>query len=134
MRKIPAGILAPAALLAAAVRVLRRVLRYGGWLFPAVLCLLAVVPPLAATPIRKWIQRAGLEEDRSGPLFRPTLTPRGNGTDGFRRKHMTTRAIQKLVKKYAARIGAESEGACRSSACYDVCALRSSASSSFCRK
>lgn len=64
-----------------------------------------VVPPLAATPINKWIESTDIAQDRGGPLFRPTLTPRGNGSDGFKRKHMTTRAIQKLVKKYAARIG-----------------------------
>ena len=64
-----------------------------------------VVPPLAATPINAWLEVSQIAADRTGPLFRPVLTSRGSGFDGFKRKHLTTRAIQKLVKKYAAQVG-----------------------------
>jgi len=64
-----------------------------------------VIPPLAATPLNAWLDVAGIRDDRNGPLFRPSLTPRGAGRDGFNRKHMAVTAVQRLVKKYAARVG-----------------------------
>ncbi len=51
-----------------------------------------------------WLDVAGLREDRQGPLFRPAHTPRGEGRDGFLRSHFTTRAIQRLVRRYARRL------------------------------
>lgn len=64
-----------------------------------------VIPPIAATAVNNWIATAETETDRRGPLFRPGNSPRGNGHDGFKRKSMTVRAIQKLVKKYCLAAG-----------------------------
>ena len=52
-----------------------------------------------------WLAIAEIKEDRQGPLFRPASTARGRGFDGFARRHMTTRSVANLVKKYAKRIG-----------------------------
>ncbi len=56
----------------------------------------------AVERLSSWIEISSLADDRSGPLFRPALTARGQGHDGFRRSHVTTRAIASLVKKYVA--------------------------------
>jgi integrase/recombinase XerD len=64
-----------------------------------------VLPPLAATPVHAWIKAIGIEADRGGPLFRPALSPRGKGRDGFVRKPMTVRAIQQLIKRYCQQVG-----------------------------
>jgi len=64
-----------------------------------------VLPPLAATPVHTWIEQAGIIQDRGGPLFRPTQSPRGRGRDGFIRKPMTVRAIQQLIKRYCLEVG-----------------------------
>ena len=64
-----------------------------------------VVPPIAARAVNEWIETAGIAQDRSGPLFRPTMSARGKGQDGFRRKRMTVRAIQKLIKRYCLEVG-----------------------------
>ena len=52
-----------------------------------------------------WLAIAELSDDRPGPLFRPSATARGNGLDGFARRHLTTSAVANLVKKYAKRVG-----------------------------
>ena len=59
----------------------------------------------AVERLSAWIGVAGVDDDRQGPLFRPTTTPRGGGHDGFIRTHLTTRAVENLVKKYARLIG-----------------------------
>ncbi|MEO1527074.1 MAG: tyrosine-type recombinase/integrase [Planctomycetota bacterium] len=64
-----------------------------------------VIPPVAAKAVREWLSVANIGEDRDGPLFRPTLSPRGRGLDGFKRKSLTIRAVQKLVKKYCLEVG-----------------------------
>lgn len=64
-----------------------------------------VLPPLAASPVLEWIEAVGIENDRGGPLFRPVLSPRGQGRDGFKRKPMTIRAIQLLIKQYCEAVG-----------------------------
>ncbi len=64
-----------------------------------------VIPPLAATPLNAWMDLADIRQDRSGPLFRPSLSARGMGYDGFKRKRVSHLLIQKAVKKYAARVG-----------------------------
>lgn len=64
-----------------------------------------VVPPIAATAVNAWIERAGITQDKSGPLFRPTTTARGNGHDGFKRARLNIRPIQRLLKKYCAQVG-----------------------------
>lgn len=52
-----------------------------------------------------WIEVAGIRDDRDGALFRPVATPRGRGYDGFNAYQLTTRAVEKLVKKYARQLG-----------------------------
>ena len=46
-----------------------------------------------------------LLRDRDGALFRPVATARGRGYDGFKAYHPTTRAVEKLVRKYARQLG-----------------------------
>jgi integrase/recombinase XerD len=55
--------------------------------------------------IETWLDWAGLRGDPTGPLFRPTLTARGRGRDGFTRAHLSRRAIQSLVKFYVRTLG-----------------------------
>lgn len=52
-----------------------------------------------------WLTIAGITDDRKGPLFRPGATARGKGFDGFAHRHLTTRAVANLVKKYVKRVG-----------------------------
>ncbi|QDV61964.1 tyrosine-type recombinase/integrase [Crateriforma conspicua] len=68
-----------------------------------------VMPPIAASAVNEWIEHAKIEKDRSGPLFRPSLSPRGQGRDGFKRGRMTIRSIQRLVKKYCLAVGIDEE-------------------------
>ncbi len=63
------------------------------------------IPPIAATAVNNWIATADIVDDRSGPLFRPSMSARGSGSDGFKPKRMTVRAIQKLVRKYCSLVG-----------------------------
>ena len=62
----------------------------------------------AVERLNDWLTTASITNDRQGPLFRPTSTPRGKGIDGFARRPMTTRAVANLVKKYAGQIGLDS--------------------------
>lgn len=64
-----------------------------------------VIPPIPARAVNAWIEAAEISQDRRGPLFRPGKSPRGKGTDGFNRAHMTVRALQYLVKKYCGQVG-----------------------------
>ena len=64
-----------------------------------------VIPPVAARAINEWIALADIANDKSGPLFRPTMSPRGRGRDGFKRQRLTIRPIQRLVKKYCQAAG-----------------------------
>lgn len=59
----------------------------------------------AVERLNLWLEVARIEDDRQGALFRPVATPRGNGYDGFTRRHLTTRAVENLVRKYASQIG-----------------------------
>jgi integrase/recombinase XerD len=54
----------------------------------------------AVERIRAWISAADLGNDGSGPLFRPVLTARGQGRDGFRRAALTIRGVEYLVERY----------------------------------
>jgi integrase len=57
----------------------------------------------AARAVRTYIERAGIEEDREGPLFRPV------GPDGlsFVRRHLDRKTPWRLVKKYCKEAGIE---------------------------
>lgn len=64
-----------------------------------------VLPPIAATPVNAWIALAEIEQDRRGPLFRPGLSARGAGRDGFKRARLSIRSIQELIKKFCRDVG-----------------------------
>jgi site-specific recombinase XerD len=55
----------------------------------------------AARPVLAYVSRAGIGEDREGPLFRP-LTPDGSG---FERRHLDRKTPWRLVKKYCRAAG-----------------------------
>src|SRR4051812_36182961 len=58
------------------------------------------LPPEVLERVAAWLDAAGIREDREGPLFRPVKTPRGLGKDGFKRRPLTTRAVEYLVERY----------------------------------
>jgi integrase/recombinase XerD len=59
----------------------------------------------AVERLNRWIEVAGIAQDRNGALFRPVASPRGQGYDGFAARLLTARTVEKLVKKYVRRIG-----------------------------
>ena len=59
----------------------------------------------AVEQLTEWLKIAAIHEDRSGPLFRPCQSARGDGHDGFARRFLTVRAIEYLVTRYAQQIG-----------------------------
>ena len=59
----------------------------------------------AVERLNQWIDVAGIRNDRDGALFRAVATARGHGYDGFKAYHLTTRAVEKLVKKYTQKLG-----------------------------
>jgi integrase/recombinase XerD len=58
----------------------------------------------AVERLNRWVTVSSIGDDRQGALFRPVVTARGSGYDGFHRSHLTTRAVANLVKKYAGRL------------------------------
>ena len=60
--------------------------------------------PEAAERVEEWLDVTGIRDDLSGPLFRPALSARGHGRDGFAPRPLTRRAVQKLVETYVARL------------------------------
>src|SRR4051812_9465972 len=59
----------------------------------------------AARPVLAYVARAGIGEDREGPLFRP-MTPDGSG---FVRRHLDRKTPWRLVKKYCHAAGIDPE-------------------------
>lgn len=59
----------------------------------------------AVERLNTWITAAALAGDRGGPLFRPPLTSRGQGRDGFADRPLSVRAVEYLVERYARQIG-----------------------------
>jgi site-specific recombinase XerD len=55
----------------------------------------------AARPLRAYIERAGIGDDREGPLFRP-MKPDGTGLE---RRHLDRKTPWRLVKKYCRAAG-----------------------------
>ena len=55
----------------------------------------------AARPVLAYVARAGIPEDREGPLFRP-MTLDGSG---FERRHLDRKTPWRLVKKYCEAAG-----------------------------
>jgi integrase/recombinase XerD len=58
----------------------------------------------AAERIEAWLDVAGIRDDTGGALLRPANSARGNGIDGFARRPLTRRAVQKLVEGYVHRL------------------------------
>jgi len=61
--------------------------------------------PEAAERLEAWLDVAGIRDDFSGPLFRPTRASWGRDRQGFSAAPMTRRAVQKLVERYVRRLG-----------------------------
>lgn len=59
----------------------------------------------AVERLSAWLLVAGIDEDRTGPLFQPARTPRGRGYDGFTRRHLSVRSVEYMVERYARAIG-----------------------------
>ena len=59
----------------------------------------------AVERLNAWISSAAIAADRGGPLFRPPLTSRGRGRDGFSERPLSVRAVEYLVERYAHRCG-----------------------------
>jgi integrase/recombinase XerD len=59
----------------------------------------------AARPLLAYVARAGIGEDKEGPLFRP-MTPDGSG---FVRRHLDRKTPWRLVKKYCEAAGIDPE-------------------------
>jgi len=55
----------------------------------------------AARPVLSYVSRAGIGEDKEGPLFRP-MKPDGSG---FERRHLDRKTPWRLVKKYCQAAG-----------------------------
>ena len=55
----------------------------------------------AARPLLAYVERAGIKEDKEGPLFRP-LT---RDSSGFERRHLDRKTPWRLVKKYCRAAG-----------------------------
>lgn len=63
------------------------------------------VTPLHLEAVEKlamWLALPGIGDDPAAPLFRPQRSARMFGRDGFRRKAMTTRAVERLIDRYVA--------------------------------
>jgi integrase/recombinase XerD len=61
--------------------------------------------PEAVERLEEWIDTAAVRDEAESPLFRAALTARAYGQDGFRGTPLTRRAVQYLVKRYAAAVG-----------------------------
>jgi integrase/recombinase XerD len=57
----------------------------------------------AVERLNSWISVLGISVDRDAPLFRPPLTSRGRGRDGFAVRPLSVRAVEYLVARYARR-------------------------------
>lgn len=58
----------------------------------------------AAERIEAWLDAAGIRRGVHGALFRPAMSGRGNGVDGFLERSLSRRAVQKLVASYVSRL------------------------------
>jgi integrase/recombinase XerD len=65
----------------------------------------APLHPEAVERLNAWLSVGHVEDDRTGPLFRPALTPRGNGEDGFAARPFSVRAVEYLVDRYVKHAG-----------------------------
>ncbi|MEZ6140793.1 MAG: tyrosine-type recombinase/integrase [Zavarzinella sp.] len=61
--------------------------------------------PEAYERLEQWLICSGIAGDGTGPLFRPVSTARGGGSDGFLRKPLTRRAVQKMMERSLRKLG-----------------------------
>ncbi len=61
--------------------------------------------PEACVRLEAWLDLAGIRGQPSGPLFRPLKAARGAGSSVFLRRHLTRRAVQKLMGRHADALG-----------------------------
>jgi len=59
----------------------------------------------AVERLNAWMAASAIAYDRGGPLFRPPLTSRGRGRDGFAARPLSVRAVEYLVERYSKQIG-----------------------------
>jgi len=62
----------------------------------------APLPVEAVERLDEWLAVLAATE---GSLFRPTLTARGRGSDGFRAQPMSRRAVEYLMERYVRKLG-----------------------------
>jgi integrase/recombinase XerD len=62
------------------------------------------IHPQTAQRLRDYLEKAGHKDDRDGPLFRPV---RGNREGQDERRHLHPDVIDRILRKYAKRIGLE---------------------------
>ena len=60
--------------------------------------------PEAFERLDAWLDVSGVR-DQTGALFRPVVSARGGGADGFKGQSLTRRAVQYLVARYVRRLG-----------------------------
>lgn len=65
--------------------------------------------PEAFEALNQWIAAAEIGDDVSGPLFRPIVSARGKGLDGFLRESLTRRGIQYLVARTVLKLGVNAD-------------------------
>lgn len=61
--------------------------------------------PEAVERLVAWLDVAGINKDRQGPLFRPGRTPRGRGFDGFTQRHLSVRSVEYMLERHARTLG-----------------------------
>jgi integrase/recombinase XerD len=59
----------------------------------------------ACERLEDWLDLANIRDDLAAPLFRPPLSARGQGKDGFRRQRLGRRGVQRLVERYVLKLG-----------------------------
>ena len=62
----------------------------------------------AVERLAEWLAVSGIAADPARPLFPAARPARGMGRDGFADTAMTTRAVLKLIKRYVAALGLDS--------------------------
>ena len=61
--------------------------------------------PEAFERLLEWMECAAIRDEVSRPLFRPSLTSRGRGFDGFAQRPMSRRSVEFLVARYVHGLG-----------------------------
>src|SRR5207237_1945252 len=64
-----------------------------------------VLHPEAFERLDAWLDAVSIREAGPAALFRPAVTARGRGFDGFRPQPLTRRAVQYLVARYVRALG-----------------------------